>query len=455
MTQAPITDAGPEPDLAWLPVTRCRVDSAYQRSIQSKNSQGLIARISANFRWAAFQAVLATPDPKEEGWFLILDGQHRVEAARRRGVARVPAVVVAAASVAEQALAFVRANKDRVALTALAMFHASVAAGDKEAKAIAEICRAARVTIPPYQAQLDKMKPGEMIALGTIRILLNKQGRDMAQLALDVVADAWRGHGGALRASVIKAVAILLTRVADEAERLELASRITAQLVVIGPENLSIAVTTERAKGGMSELQAHEAVIRRAVAAAPRAKPKDKPVVASKPVEKIIVPAKPSRAEVLKQTAAIAAKPAAAPPPPVLLKPTPDLPKPAQANGRIQTRPPAKASPPVVSAPAERPAVQAAEYRPPQGPAAPPPPPTSAAQRDANKQQGAYVPIKGPGGTLTWDWVAIGCSNANDRVEIVLTWHARKGLPMPSNTDLVRMASLGNYRATPRPRCTD
>ena len=92
---APLTDAGPEPDLAWLPVARCRVDSAYQRSILSKNSQALIGRISTNFRWAAFQAVLATPDPKEEGWFLILDGQHRVEAARRRGFPRVPAVVVA------------------------------------------------------------------------------------------------------------------------------------------------------------------------------------------------------------------------------------------------------------------------------------------------------------------------------------------------------------------------
>src|SRR5262245_51045280 len=123
---------GTPPELAWLPVAKLGVDPSYQRTLESRRSKALVDRIAGDFRWLAFQAILATPKADGEGW-LILDGQHRAEAARRVGVEHVPAVVVKVADVSEQALAFVRANQDRVAVNSFALHHAKIIAGDEKA----------------------------------------------------------------------------------------------------------------------------------------------------------------------------------------------------------------------------------------------------------------------------------------------------------------------------------
>lgn len=111
MSAAP--DVGPLPDLAWLPVEKLDVDPAYQRTLDTPRSRALVARIAAAFRWARFQAILAAPAAPDR--WLIIDGQHRVTAARQIGLARVPAVVIPVLTTAEQAAAFVGANRDRVA----------------------------------------------------------------------------------------------------------------------------------------------------------------------------------------------------------------------------------------------------------------------------------------------------------------------------------------------------
>ena len=95
----PAHDPGPLPELAWLSVAKCSVDASYQRTFESRTSQALVSRIAENFRWSAFQAVLAAK--RGAGW-VIIDGQHRVEAARRAGIEHVPAVIVRAGSIAEE-----------------------------------------------------------------------------------------------------------------------------------------------------------------------------------------------------------------------------------------------------------------------------------------------------------------------------------------------------------------
>jgi len=167
------TGPGPRPELRWLPVDRCAVDERYQRSLNSDRSKALIERIAAGFRWSCFQAVLAVKDG--ERW-LILDGQHRVEAARRRKIREVPAVVVTAGSIAEQAAAFVRANLDRVAVNAFALHHARLVAGEERAALIDRICREAGLSVPRYPIPADNLKPGQTLALGTISMLIGKLG---------------------------------------------------------------------------------------------------------------------------------------------------------------------------------------------------------------------------------------------------------------------------------------
>jgi hypothetical protein len=107
-------DPGPRPELAWLPIERLFVDERYQRDLKQRH----VNRIAENFRWSRFQAVLVTKCDK--GWSII-DGQHRVEAAKVCGLDLIPAVVIDQADIAEQAASFVWANAARATVPAQAM----------------------------------------------------------------------------------------------------------------------------------------------------------------------------------------------------------------------------------------------------------------------------------------------------------------------------------------------
>jgi hypothetical protein len=253
------TDFGSKPELKWLPVDRLSVDHRYQRTLESERSQRLVARIAEKFRWSAFQAVLATEAPKGGGW-LIIDGQHRVEAARQCGIKAVPAVVVDAKSLEEQAAAFVQANTDRVAVNPFALHRARVQGGDPAAVAVNTLCKAAGVEIAPYPIPADKLKPGQTLALATIA-RLPRLGEDVAALALKTVAGAYRDRGGALRAPVIQAVALLLKDV-PKPERAGLAASIRAHLARTDPARLATDAYSAKKRNGGTEVAATSRLIR-------------------------------------------------------------------------------------------------------------------------------------------------------------------------------------------------
>lgn len=199
---------GPRPELRWLPTGRLVTDPAYQRRIDSRRGRRLIERITADFSWSCFGAILAAP-AGEEGW-TIIDGQHRVEAARRRKLDEVPAVVVAAADAAAQARLFVAANRDRVNLNPMALHHAGLAAGDESAALLDRVCRAARVIIPRYPIPATSIKPRTTLAVGACAACLDKYGPTRLRAALELIADAYEEQPGALRAAVVKAVCQVL-----------------------------------------------------------------------------------------------------------------------------------------------------------------------------------------------------------------------------------------------------
>lgn len=200
--------AGVVPELKWLPVATLVVDHAYQRSIKGRASQRLIAKIAAEFKWSLFQAIVAAPGFLN-GTFAVVDGQHRVEAAKRRRVPQVPALVVGAASVAEAAAAFVAANRDRVPVTALQIHAALLVAGDAEALAVQRACDGAGVRLLRTPLPKSQMKPGDTMAIGAVKLLLREQGEERARAALAVVREAYDAPG-CIRANFILAAAGLL-----------------------------------------------------------------------------------------------------------------------------------------------------------------------------------------------------------------------------------------------------
>ena len=106
----------PPPRLDWIAVEATVVDHKYQRTLRSKASQKSIARIRDHFDWLRFGAVVLASNG--DGTYVVVDGQHRIEAARQRpGLNKVPAVIVEAETLKEQASAFIGVNRDRVNAT--------------------------------------------------------------------------------------------------------------------------------------------------------------------------------------------------------------------------------------------------------------------------------------------------------------------------------------------------
>jgi hypothetical protein len=193
-------DLGTRPTMRDLPIGKLGVDAKYQRDTSSRRSQNLIEKIAAGFRWERFGAVLTVC--QGDVWHVI-DGQHRVEAARRIGVDSVPAIVLPHATVAEAAADFVAINRDRVAVTPLHIHHAQLAAGDPEAQTIERVCKASDVEICRYPVPSNKMKPGQTLAVQSIARLVKLGGEEWAVRVMKRV----RREGGAAPGAV-NAVAI-------------------------------------------------------------------------------------------------------------------------------------------------------------------------------------------------------------------------------------------------------
>ena len=167
-------------DLAFVPVADCYVDPRYQRK-PSDGSRARLKKITAGFDWTRFGALTVA---RQGGRYAVIDGQHRLEAARAIGAATVPPVVVAA-DLQGQARSFVGINAVRTGVASIDKFRARVASGDAHAVAVAQLLSkigistdvAAGCRLAPNEtravAQLEKIAAGPGLAhLGTVLRML-------------------------------------------------------------------------------------------------------------------------------------------------------------------------------------------------------------------------------------------------------------------------------------------
>ncbi|MEX2450934.1 MAG: ParB N-terminal domain-containing protein [Rhodospirillales bacterium] len=196
---------GKKPKLAWLPVAKLKVDSRYQRSIESRRSQKLIEKMVADFRWPRFGAILAVQS--QSNWWVI-DGQHRVEACRRLGEKSVPAVVLPHGTVQSAARDFIAVNRDRVGITSIHIHHAAVGTGDEVALAVDRACAEAGVSIARYVTGVSNLKNGETMAVGVLARIVKKHGVDDAVKILKRVMRLYGAMPGGISAAAIRDVEI-------------------------------------------------------------------------------------------------------------------------------------------------------------------------------------------------------------------------------------------------------
>lgn len=198
---------GHVPDLRWLAIADLVVDPEYQREI-GRRGRANVQSIANTFDWCKFAPVIVAT--MEGGKYAVVDGQHRTTAAALLGISTVPCQVIIADR-AKQAQAFAAVNGAVTKTTPQQLFHARVAAADPAALEILEVCRIAQVTIvQKYKPHSEK--PGETQAVAAITRCLSRYGRDTLITALQCITTTEGGNAGWLRATIIEALCIVLTK---------------------------------------------------------------------------------------------------------------------------------------------------------------------------------------------------------------------------------------------------
>lgn len=183
---APLGDL---PVLQYCSPEQLQIDESYQRALDMPSSQTLIRRIAVHWDWGLCQPLFVAR--RADGGLYVVDGQHRLAAAKLRGdIWQLPCVVSAFADAASEAAAFVALNQERRPLSKLQIFKAALAAGDDEAATIVRIVEKVGLRIAG-STNLETVAPGSLCNIGGLQHCLRVHGDRVMACALDVLAKAW------------------------------------------------------------------------------------------------------------------------------------------------------------------------------------------------------------------------------------------------------------------------
>ena len=195
---------GLRPSLENTRLVDLKVDASYQRSIDSETSKTLIRRIASCWDWSLYHPL--TVSRRLDGTLWVVDGQHRLAAARlRRDMHDLPCVVTPYESRAAEAASFVAMNAQRRALSALDLFRAALASGDSHATLVHDMLCAAGLQLAKH-TNYTAWKPGEISFTRSISSVMRQYGYSAAVDALNVTAKAFSGqvlrYGGTIFAGL-------------------------------------------------------------------------------------------------------------------------------------------------------------------------------------------------------------------------------------------------------------
>lgn len=207
---------GQLPVLQYCSPEQLQIDESYQRSLDVGGSQTLIRRIAIHWDWGLCQPLYVAR--RADGGLYVVDGQHRLAAARMRSdIAQLPCVVTHFQNAAAEAAAFVALNQERRPLSKLQIFKAALASGDPEAHIIVKALEDAGLSLAST-TNLDTCPPGAMSNIGGLQQCLRAHGEKVLTSALDVLAQSYKGQVLRYGGSIFPGIAAIV-RVELDADR--------------------------------------------------------------------------------------------------------------------------------------------------------------------------------------------------------------------------------------------
>lgn len=185
---------GSMPVLQFMRCEDLRIDPLYQRDLHGSASQALIRRIAQHWDWDLCQPLVVARRQDLTERLFVIDGQHRLEAARIRGdIAQLPCVILNYASAAEEAAAFVNLNQQRKPLSRIDVFKAAVLSQTGAAPKIAAAITAAGLQLTGM-ADSKRWKPGLINNIGGIERAWARYGEAITTRALAALAEGFKGE---------------------------------------------------------------------------------------------------------------------------------------------------------------------------------------------------------------------------------------------------------------------
>lgn len=215
---------GTPPSIEFIHVDDLKVDMDYQRSIENHASRRLIASIAANWDWRLCTPLAVSRRGDER---YVLDGQHRLAAAKMRGdLPHLPCSVANYGGPADEAAMFVAANRARRAINRLDDFHAALVAGDEDALEVRKAIEAAGLKVA-RQTGSQSWLPGEVAFTSSVQKVVGKHGEDIVTEALTAIALAFKGEVLSNGASIFLGLTRILISPPDGLDRQRLYGALT------------------------------------------------------------------------------------------------------------------------------------------------------------------------------------------------------------------------------------
>jgi len=173
-------------------IIEMRVDEKVQRY----KSDNVIATISSKFDIR--NVGLLTVSLREDGFYYIIDGQHRMEAAMLNEVEELDCLIHEGLSIKDEANMFLALNKDRKLPTAIDNFKVAVTAGKELECAVDEILKKHNIVVDSKCTGISLGSPQTCIGI------YNKYNGEVLDLTLEILLEAW--GLGSIKSNPIRAM---------------------------------------------------------------------------------------------------------------------------------------------------------------------------------------------------------------------------------------------------------
>lgn len=174
---------------AMVPVSKMRVDHAYQRVLKAR-----VKKMIARWDYNKCDVLIVS---FRDGYFYVVDGQHRYEAAKANGVEFLACQILEEMTQIDEAKCFLAQNTEACSLTPYDTWNANLLIGDIVDCTIDKVCREYNVTV---QGNRGVKQAAILGSLTEARIIVKQHGADGLRWILNVLdAAKWdeqrRGHG--------------------------------------------------------------------------------------------------------------------------------------------------------------------------------------------------------------------------------------------------------------------